>query len=124
MRSKSTLAGLLPSRPVKTLPLSSQWMSSHRERRSLGRGRAGRRSALRLLVSPARPPLSRTITADTATAHPKLTRDRVALGDDPSSFVCANWAALEISDDITFLLAPAGNDARYQRCCDVAQGRV
>jgi hypothetical protein len=124
MRSKSTLAGLLPSLPGKTLPLSSQSMSSHRHGRSLTSGRAGRRSASRLLASPARPSSTRTIGVHGAATLAKLTRYRVALRNDLPSFSGSDLAAVDVADDIPLPAPPARHDASEQCRGDVADGGV
>ena len=99
-----------------TAPLSSQPMSSHRDRHSVDRGRAGRRSAERLIASPVR-----SLATDASARRPTLGAqagwNRVSLGD-------AHCGAVGIADDVGLARPPAGDDPGEQCRGNVAQRRV
>jgi len=69
-------------------------------------GRAGRRSAWRLLAWPARPVLRGM--ADAVGLSAAIGWDGVALGDDAPGLLEGDLTAVEVAHDIAFAAAPAG----------------
>src|SRR6185437_3874186 len=122
IRSKSTGPGPGPKRAVKTLPLSCKALSSHfcGISRSVGWGRVGRRSAWRLLASPARPLI--------LPARPPLLSEyrthRVTAGDYAASLLGGDHRSIGVSDHVGLLALPTRDDPGEQGGREVAEGRV
>src|SRR6266508_2680183 len=99
-------------------------MSSRVRGRSVVAGRAGRRSAWRLLVSPARPLFQLAAGGDGAALLADLGRDGVVLGDDLPGLLGADGVAVQVADLVGLAASPAGDDAGAQDGGDVAERGV